>query len=81
MTIKMGSTVVVEWVQDRVLSLLWLGLLLWHGFDPRSVNFPKLQAQPKKKKKKKNVRVYIHMNVYTYICVCVTGSLCYIVEN
>ena len=23
-----------QWVKDLVLSLQWLGLLLWRGFDP-----------------------------------------------
>ena len=32
-------------VNDAVVALLWLGLLLWHGFDPWHM----LQAQPKEK--------------------------------
>ena len=24
----------VQWVKDLPLPLLWLGWLLWHGFDP-----------------------------------------------
>ena len=37
-------------VKDLALSLQWLGLMLWCGFDlwPRNVHV--LQAQPKKKK-------------------------------
>ena len=36
--------------KDLVVSLLWLGLLLWHGFDPWLWN---LRVRQKKKKKKK----------------------------
>ena len=32
--IEWGSSLVTQWVKDPVLSLLWLGLLLWRGFDP-----------------------------------------------
>ena len=28
------SSLVVQWVKDLVLSLQWLGLLLWHKFYP-----------------------------------------------
>ena len=35
-----GSSLVVQQVKDLVLSsLLWLWLLLWHGFDPWPGNF------------------------------------------
>ena len=30
----LSSGVLWQWVKDLVLSLQWLGLLLWHGFDP-----------------------------------------------
>ena len=33
-------------VKDLVLSLLWLGSMLWHGFDPWPGNFHMPQAQP-----------------------------------
>ena len=36
-------------VKDLALSLLWLGLLLWLGFDPWPRNVPMLWAWPKKK--------------------------------
>ena len=39
-------------VKDLVLSLQWLGLLLWHGFSPWPRNFHMLQERQKKKKKK-----------------------------
>ena len=40
-------------VRDPALSLLWLRLLLWHGFDPWLRNFCISQCGKKKKKKKK----------------------------
>ena len=42
----------VQWVKDPVLSLLWLGSLVWCGFGPWPRNFCVLQAWPKGKKKK-----------------------------
>ena len=35
-------------VKHSALSLLWLGLLLWHGFDPWPGNLCLLRVQPKK---------------------------------
>ena len=35
-------------VKDLVLSLQWLGFLLWHRFDPWPGNFHVPQVQPKK---------------------------------
>ena len=49
----MRISFVVQWVKDPVLSLQWLGSLLWGGFDSWPRNFCMLQARPKKKKKKK----------------------------
>ena len=46
---------VAQWVKDPVLSLLWLGSLLWCRFDPWTRNFCILWAWPKKKKKKKRI--------------------------
>ena len=40
-------------VKVPVLSLQWLGLLLWCRFDPWSRNLHMLWVQPKKKKKPK----------------------------
>ena len=37
----------VQHVKDLVLSLLWLGSLLWHEFNPWARNFHMLWAQPK----------------------------------
>ena len=54
----------VQQVKDPALSLKWLGLLLWHGFDPWSGNF----HMPKKGG---GTFVYIHM----YVCVYVSISI------
>ena len=43
------SSLVVQWVKDLVLPREWLGLLLWHGFDPRPGNFCMLWVQQKTK--------------------------------
>ena len=45
------SSLVAQWVNDLTLSLLCLGSLLWHGFDPWPRNF--LMPWAKKKKKAK----------------------------
>ena len=50
---KCRCSLVSQQVKNPALSLLSLGLLLWHGFDPWSRNFCLPWAQPKKKKKKK----------------------------
>ena len=50
---KWRESRVVQWVRDPVLSLQWLGSLLWHGLDPWPGNFCVLWARTKKKKKKK----------------------------
>ena len=39
-----------QWVKDAVLSLLWLGLLLWHGFSPWPGNFYMLHVADAAKK-------------------------------
>ena len=39
----------VPWVKDPVVSLQWLELLLWRGFDPWPRNFHMLGVRPKKK--------------------------------
>ena len=35
-----------QWVKDPALSLLWLWLLLWQGFDPWPQNVHMLWEQP-----------------------------------
>ena len=37
-----------QWVKDLALSLLWLGLLPWIGFDPRPKKFATSGAKKKK---------------------------------
>ena len=41
----------VQCVKNLALSLQWLGLLLWCGFDPWPKNFHMPQAQPKKRER------------------------------
>ena len=41
------SLLVVQWFKDLVVSLQWLGSLLWHGSDPWSGNAHMPWAQPK----------------------------------
>ena len=43
----------VQWVKHLTLSLQWLRLLKWRGFDPWPGELPHAVVQPKKKKKKK----------------------------
>ena len=59
----LGVLLVAQQVKDPVLSLLWLSLLLWVGFNPWPQNFcmprtpPKTNKQKKKKKKKKALNI------------------------
>ena len=41
------NPLMVQWVIDLALSLQWLELLLWHGFDPwpRSFHVPRVQQK------------------------------------
>ena len=55
-------------VKDLVLSLLWLGSLLWCRFDPWPGNFCMQRAQPKKKKKLKNAFL-----TYFQLVMCLSG--------
>lgn len=41
-------SLMAQQVKDLVLSLLWLWLQLWYGFDPWPRNFSKPQEQPNK---------------------------------
>ena len=49
---------VAQYVKDLVLSLQWLGLLLWRRFNPWSRNCHMLQALPKKKFNLKNTSIF-----------------------
>lgn len=40
---------VVQWVQNPSLSLQWVRLLLWHGFDPWPRHFCMSRVWPKQK--------------------------------
>ena len=42
----MNSSLVAQGVKDLLLSLLWLGLLPWHGSDPWPWNFRMPWVQP-----------------------------------
>ena len=46
-----------QWIKDQTLSLLWLGLQLWHWFSPWPGNFCMLGVQPKKNKKRERERL------------------------
>ena len=37
--LSLRSSLVTQQIKGPALSLLWLGLLLWHGFDPWPWNF------------------------------------------
>ena len=43
-TYHIESSLVAPWVKDPALSLLWLELLLWQGFNPCLGNYCKLWA-------------------------------------
>ena len=44
---RLGSSLVAQQAKDLPLSLLWLGLQLWHGFNPWPRNFHMPWAWPK----------------------------------
>ena len=45
---KVGSSLVAQGVKDPVLSLLWLRLLSWHGFNPWPGDFHMPWMGPKR---------------------------------
>ena len=45
-------------VKDLALSLLWLWLLLWHGFDPWPGNFCMLWTWPRTKKTQNKTQLF-----------------------
>jgi len=75
---------VAQLVKDLVLSLLWLGSLLWCAFNPGPQNICMLQAQPKQTNKQLNKnRIKIKISSYMWfpfisldVCLCVFVSLC-----
>ena len=56
---KPGSSLVVQPVRDLALSLQWLRLLPWHGFNPWPGNLHTPQAQPKKKRERDRIETLI----------------------
>ena len=52
---KSRSSLVAQQVGDPALLLLWLGSLLWQGFEPWLNNFHMPQAWPEKKKERKKI--------------------------
>lgn len=48
----LGGSLVAKWVKDLALSLLWLGLLLWHRIDRWPGNVCMLCVWPKQNKTK-----------------------------
>ena len=47
----------VQWVKDPALSLLWLWLQLWRGFNSWPGNFRILQVWPKTFRKEKKLKI------------------------
>ena len=48
----MWSSLLAQWVKGLVLSLLWLGSLLWPGFDSLAQELLHATGVAKKEKKK-----------------------------
>ena len=65
------SSLVMQWVKDLALSLLWLGSLLWRRFDTWPGNFHMPWVQPKKEKRKKkdieNTLNHIYTNMNSFV--------------
>lgn len=62
-----GSSLVAQQSGDPELSLLWLGVLSWCGFNPWLGNFYMPQVQPEKKKKKRlrpKISGYLEISVW-----------------
>ena len=54
-------------VKDLALSLLWLCLQLWRGFDPWPGHVHMTQARPKKKKKERKQKSFRLTNFFFLI--------------
>ena len=63
------SSLVVQWVKDLVLSLLWLGSLQWRVFDPGPWNFHMPRGVAKNKVKRKR-SLKIKKISYVVVCLC-----------
>ena len=59
------SSLVALWVRDLVLSLLWLELLVWRGFDPWPRNHCLQWVWPKTKKKKTKPLSHFNSKLFT----------------
>ena len=68
-----------QWVKDLALSLQWLGLLLWHKFDPWPRELPHALGSAKKKKSPKGGGLKIifssRLTLASFPMVYRTGSL------
>ena len=58
------SSLVVQWVKDLALSLLWLQSLLWRGFYPWPGNFRMLWVPPSPKKSNFLKWANVHSNCF-----------------
>ena len=57
-----------QWVNDLALLLLWLGSLLWRGFDPWPRNFHILWVWPKINKDNTQWKIMGYMRGIGKIC-------------
>ena len=57
-----------QWVKDLVLSLQWLGLVLWLGFNPGPRNFCMPWMQPKNPKTHKTTKALQISIVFLFSC-------------
>ena len=58
------SSLGAQQVQDLVLSLLWLWLLLWHGFVSGPGMSTWLRRSQKSKPKQKEISIYSFLRVF-----------------
>ena len=71
--ILIRTSLVAQWIKDLILSLQWLGLLLWLMFECQTRNFHMSWTQPKKKKKKKKKNV---KKVFFFFFLSFKGCTC-----
>ena len=64
------NSLVTQQVKEPVLSLRWLGLLLWHRFDPWPGNFHMLQMWQEKKSS-----IYVVGLMFIIFCIYCTCSM------
>ena len=68
MFLKLRRFLVAQQVKDPALTLLWLGLQLWHGCDPWPGNFCMPQEWPKKENWKTLCQPNKNMSIETQHC-------------